>query len=90
MAGGFGTSKKFALNTKCLVVSGVLGLGYWYLPKKNYLLLGGILFSSYVGLAWYDELYNCDDRLKTGVLTPFTWWAKPEIVDGTYGAKDEE
>ena len=56
MAGGI--NRPFALNTKCLVVSGVLGVGYWYLPRKNMAVLGGVVIGSYIGLAWYDELYN--------------------------------
>jgi hypothetical protein len=90
MAGGFGTRRKLALNTKCLIVSGVLGAGYWFLPQKNYYVLGGIVISSYVGLAWYDELYNCDERLKVGLLTPITSWVKPEIVGDQYGGSQSE
>ena len=85
MAGGVGTRRPFALNTKCLVVSGVLGAGYWFLPQKNWFVLGGVVVGSYIGLAWYDELYDCSDRLKVGALTPLTSWAKPEVVDGRYG-----
>lgn len=86
MAGGAGTSRPFALNTKCLVVSGVLGAGYWFLPKKSVLLLGGIVVGSYIALAWYDELYSCEDKMKVGVLTPLTSWAKPAVQDGRYGS----
>lgn len=85
MAGGVGTSRPFALNTKCLVISGVLGAGYWFLPQKSVVVLGGVVLGSYIGVAWYDELYNCEDRLRTGVLTPVTSWAKPEVVGGRYG-----
>jgi hypothetical protein len=52
-------------------------------------VLGGIVIGSYVGLAWYDELYNCDERLRVGALTPFTSWMKPAIVDGKYGGGGE-
>jgi hypothetical protein len=70
-----------------LVVSGVLGAGYWFLPQKNWLVLGGVVMGSYIGLAWYDELYDCRDRLKVGALTPLTKWAKPTVDDEqqTYG-----
>jgi len=86
MAGGVG-GRPFAFNTKCLVVSGVLGVGYWYLPKQNWPVLGGILIGSYVGLAWYDELYDCRHKLRVGALTPLTKWLKPAIdpETGTYG-----
>jgi hypothetical protein len=79
MAGGVGTRRPFALNTKCLIVSGVLGAGYWFLPRKNWFVLGGVVMGSYIALAWYDELYDCDDRLKVGALTPLTKWAKPTV-----------
>ena len=86
MAGGVG-GRPFAFNTKCLVLSGALGAGYWFLPPKNWYVLGGIVVGSYVGLAWYDELYDCRDRLRVGVLTPFTKWMKPAIdpETQTYG-----
>lgn len=89
MGGGVGTNRPFALNTKCLIVSGVLGAGYWFLPQKSVVVLGGVVIGSYVGLAWYDELYNCDERLRVGALTPFTSWMKPAIVDGKYGGGGE-
>jgi hypothetical protein len=66
-----------ALNTKCLVFTGVLALGYWYLPQKEPFVVAGILFGGYIAMAWYDELYNCEYRLQKGILTPITQYLKP-------------
>ena len=59
---GFGD--KFNVNTKCLVIAGGLAGAYWIAPKKNWWVVGGILFFGYIGIAWYDELYDCKQKLK--------------------------
>ena len=59
---GFG--KNFEINEKCLIITIVLALLYWYAPQKNWWVVGGILFFGYIAIAWYDEIYNCDNRLK--------------------------
>jgi hypothetical protein len=69
-----------ALNPKCLVFSGALALGYWYLPPKNPVTVIGLLLGGYIALAWYDELYNCDERLQPGLLDPVTGWLKPPVI----------
>lgn len=88
MAGGVGTSRPFAFNTKCLVYSGALAGLYWYLPPKRPEVVVGYLLGGYVALAWYDELYDCSDKMKPGALQPLTGWMKPAVgADGTYGGK---
>ena len=59
---GFG--KNFEINEKCVVITGILALLYWYAPQKNWWTVAGILFFGYIAIAWYDEMYNCDNRLK--------------------------
>lgn len=76
MGGGlFGTS--LYLNTKCLVFTVVIWVVY-SLPhptanahKLVMLFLLGT--SAYISLAWYDTLYDCNDRLKP---TLFGWMSK--------------
>ena len=66
------------LNIKCLIFSLFVLMVYW-LPHTNLLthniviafLLGT---SSYLALAWYDVLYDCNDRLKPTFLG---WLSKP-------------
>lgn len=54
-------------NTKCVVFGTVLAAGYWYLPaRKNLFMLPVIFTVAYIAMAWYDELYNCNERLYSG------------------------
>jgi hypothetical protein len=87
MTGGVGTGRPFELNAKCLVYAGGLAGLYWYLPPKRPAVVVGYLIGGYVALAWYDELYDCSDRLSANtVLHDLTAWVKPAVVNGTYGA----
>jgi hypothetical protein len=80
MGGGlFGTP--LYLNPKCLVFSAFV-LAVWYLPHPKYwqhrVVLGFILASlAYVLMAWYDLIYDCNDRLRPTFLGWLTGWAKP-------------
>ena len=88
MGGGVGTSRPFEFNPKCLAYSGALAGLYWYLPPKSPAVAVSYLVGGYVFLAWYDELYNCDSRLSANTaLHDLTAWAKPAVVNGTYGKK---
>jgi hypothetical protein len=77
MGGGlFGTP--LYLNIKCIIFSFFIILVYWLPHPKTTshnivmcILLG---ISSYIALAWYDVLYNCNDRLKPTLLG---WLSKP-------------
>jgi len=77
MGGGlFGTP--VYLNPKCLLFS--LAIVMVYLlphPKSvahNIIMIFLLMTSSYIYLAWYDVLYDCNDRLKP---TIFGWLSKP-------------
>jgi hypothetical protein len=77
MGGGlFGTP--LYLNPKCLVFSAMILCVYW-LPHPNTrahnFVMGFLLAtSSYISLAWYDTLFDCNDRLKP---TLFGWLSGP-------------
>ena len=80
MGGGlFGTP--IYLNLKCVVFSAFV-LAVWYLPHPKFwqhrVVLGFILASlAYVLMAWYDLLFDCNDRLRPTFLGWLTGWAKP-------------
>jgi hypothetical protein len=77
MGGGlFGTP--LYLNPKCLVFSAfVLGV-YWLPHPKAFahkILMAFLLATSaYIIMAWYDVLFDCNDRLKPTLLG---WLSKP-------------
>jgi hypothetical protein len=76
MGGGlFGTP--LALNPKCLVFSLCILIVYWmpHPPSIFHEFVMGFLLatSAYISIAWYDVLYNCNDRLKP---TLFGWLSK--------------
>lgn len=64
MAGGlFG--RPFAFNIKCIIFSLIVISLFLFKPSiQNQWILYGICFilfvMSYVGMAWYDSIYNCD------------------------------
>ena len=67
------TNGQFKLNPKCVLISGVLVLGYWTLPKERN-LLGAVLVGtgSYIGVAYYDHYFECSDRLS--IDNPISQW----------------
>jgi hypothetical protein len=71
MGGGlFGT--ELALNPKCLVFAGFVLVVYW-LPHPvaltHRIVVNFILAClAYVALAWYDMLYDCNDRFEPTLL----------------------
>lgn len=87
MGGGmFGTP--LYLNPKCLVFSAFV-LAVWFLPHpkrwQHQIVLGFILASlAYVIMAWYDLIYDCNDRLRPTVLGWLTGWAKPPHYSKEY------
>jgi hypothetical protein len=77
MGGGlFGTP--LYLNPKCLVFSAFVLCVYWLPHPKalaHQILMGFLLATSaYIILAWYDVLFDCNDRLKPTLLG---WLSKP-------------
>lgn len=89
MAGGlFGT--ELALNPKCLVFSAFVLAVYW-LPHpvalSHRIVMAFILATvAYIGLAWYDTLYDCTDRLRPTLLGWLSGWFKPKEYTDAYDA----
>ena len=67
MAGGIFVDQPYHPNPKCLLFSAVLMILYWFSPaKKNMLMLPLIFVISYIAMAWYDYIYNCDSIMYSG------------------------
>jgi hypothetical protein len=95
MGGGlFGTP--LHLNPKCLVFSGFILYIYWFLPpyvtlRPEQLALKrgisiGLAIAAYIFMAWYDVLYDCNDRFKP---TFIGWLSKPFKPQDYSDAYDE-
>lgn len=66
------TKDPFHTNIKCVIFSGVLMALYWFLPRENNVYLLPVIFIfSYVAMAWYDQVYNCNRKLYTGSFSDF-------------------
>jgi hypothetical protein len=86
MAGGIFVNRPFSFNLKCIVFGFALVMGYWAAagPRVNFWLFPLIFILAYVAMAWYDELYNCSDRLKSGkygVMSVADSIFKPQLKD---------
>ena len=79
----------FAFNIKCIVFSGAMVAAYMYLPcrfDRNWRAsVSFIALASYVGLAWYDHVYDCDVKMRPGLIAPLTRYLKPALKGGVYG-----
>ena len=75
---------KLRYNPKCAVASGLVVGGYWLLaPSDRRVSVAlALAVATYAGLAHYDRLYNCDERLEsfggpvsvvTGPFKPALW-----------------
>ena len=89
MGGGlFGTP--LYLNLKCLVFSVMILIVYW-LPHPstvahNIVMAFLLGTSSYIALAWYDVLYDCNDKLKPTLLGWLSKSFKPKEYRDQYDA----
>lgn len=81
MGGGlFGTP--LYLNPKCLAFSAFV-LGVYWLPHPvayaHKIVMAFVLATlAYVLLAYYDVIYDCNDRLRPTLLGWISGWFKPE------------
>ena len=63
-------------NAKCLAISGGVTAAYYILPPDRLSIGAGIAIFTYVGIAWYDSMYGCQDRL-ISYDSAFTTLTKP-------------
>lgn len=87
MGGGlFGTP--LYLNPKCLFLSAVVIFIYWMPHPKffTHKIVASFLLATatYIGLAWYDVLYDCNDHLKPTLLGWLSKPFKPEEYEKAY------
>ena len=80
MGGGlFGTP--LYLNPKCLVISAFVLVVYWLPHPKafSHRVVAAFLLATatYISIAWYDVLYDCNDRLKPTLLGWMSGYFKP-------------
>ena len=87
MAGGlFGTP--LYLNPKCLVFSAFV-LGVYWLPHPvalaHRIVMAFLLATTaYILMAWYDVIYDCNDRLGPTLLGWMSGWFKPQEYRDKY------
>ena len=70
-----------ATNTRCIVITFILALGYWFLPHHNKWVLLAILYFTYLAIAWYDHWYQCQRNLGPTYLAHFYAPLKPQDSD---------
>jgi hypothetical protein len=89
MGGGlFGTP--LYLNPKCLVFSAFVCIIYWLPHPKstlhNIVMAFLLATASYISLAWYDVMYDCNDHLGPTILG----WLSMPLKPKEYGDKFEK
>lgn len=87
MGGGlFGTP--LYLNPKCLVFSAFVLFVYWMPHAKEYthrIFVNVMLaIAAYILLAWYDMIYDCNDRYGPTFFGWITGWLKPKEYQEQY------
>jgi hypothetical protein len=70
MSGGIYEGRPFAFNLKCIVFTAAVAGGYWYLPPRQLWVLLVLLWLPYVAMAWYDYIYDCNDKMQPTIV-PF-------------------
>ena len=80
---------KLRYNPKCVVASGLVVGSYWLLaPSDRRVSVAlALAVATYAGLAHYDRLYNCDERLQSfgGPVSVITGPFKPALdADNRY------
>jgi hypothetical protein len=87
MAGGlFGTP--LYLNPKCLVFSAFVLIVYWmphFKHLEHRIVMNFVLATAaYVLMAWYDVLFDCNDRLRPTLLGWMSGPFKPSYYQQEY------
>ena len=63
-------------NEKRLLISGGIVRAYFILPPDKLWVEAGLAVFSYVGIAWYDFIFGCQDRL-TAYDSPWSTLTRP-------------
>ena len=63
-------------NEKCLLISGGIVGAYYILPPDKLWVGAGLAVFSYVGIAWYDSIFGCQERL-TAYDSPWSTLTRP-------------
>jgi hypothetical protein len=76
------------LNLKCIVFS-LFIISIYYLPKPqskahNIVMMFLLGTSAYISMAWYDVIYDCNDRLKPTLLGWLSGPFKPKEYQQQY------
>jgi hypothetical protein len=87
MGGGLFSTHLY-LNPKCLIFSFAI-IAIYFLPHPgttahNFVMAFLLGMSSYVALAWYDVLFDCNDRLKPTLLGYLSKPFKPAEYEEQY------
>lgn len=78
MAGGIFVDQPFHANPKCIVFAFAMMFFYYYNnPNPNMYMYPFIFVVSYVAMAWYDMLYDCNTQLYSGYAPGPNWWDAP-------------
>ena len=75
-------------NPKCIAISAGVMASYWLLPPKQVLVAAGLGVATYIAIAHYDNIYNCEEKLYSfdGWFSQTFGVFKPPVgSDGTYG-----
>lgn len=79
MAGGIFVDRPFHPNPKCTLFAAIAMGQYWFAPaEKNVFILPVIFVFAYVGMAFYDFYYNCDEVMRAGS------WLGPNTLDSIF------
>ena len=86
MSGGIFNKYPFVLNIKCIIFSLIIMILYSYCPPQlsyqtNILIYFIIFVVSYVGLAWYDYYYGCNQLPLQRAPWSLTSHFKPPVTD---------
>lgn len=67
MAGGV-FRRPFQFNVKCIVFTALVVATWKLLPRQGLWPWLLVLWWPYVAMAWYDELYDCADKMQPTAL----------------------
>ena len=87
MGGGLFGSPLY-LNPKCLIFSTFV-IGIYFLPHpkttaNNWIMAFLLATSAYIIMAWYDVIYDCNDKFGPTFFGWMTKWLKPKSYQDQY------